>query len=160
MGRARRRRYLHRRRGTPWQGGRCRRDRIPHRPQQRCRRRGTRRRRTRAVRAEVGARAIIRLAHELAARPGHTSSLAGRPTLDVPTVFAAAAADDPVGRKVVDTVAARLAAGLAPLLLVLDPDMLVIGGGISRAGARIIDSVAAHLRRLLPNPETARDGAD
>lgn len=59
-----------------------------------------------------------------------------------------------------DTVAARLAAGLAPLLLVLDPDMLVIGGGISRAGARIIDSVAAHLRRLLPNPETARDGAD
>lgn len=142
---------------------------------------------------EVGARAIIRLAHELAARPGHTSSLAGRPTLDVPAVFAAAAADDPVGREVVDTVAARLAAGLAPLLLVLDPDMLVIGGGISRAGARIIDSVAAHLRRLvlvptpvrlsalgqdavvtgavrqalseveqrlLPNPETARDGAD
>lgn len=104
---------------------------------------------------EVGASAIVRLARELAARPGSASPLAARPALDVPAVFAAAD-DDPTAREVVETIAVRLARGLAPLLLTLDPDVLVIGGGISRAGPRILDTVDGHLRRLVLTPTPLR----
>ncbi|MEV0838255.1 ROK family transcriptional regulator [Actinocatenispora sera] len=104
---------------------------------------------------EVGASAILRLARTLAADPARASVLADRPDLDVPEVFAAAG-DDPVAREVVDTIAVRLARGLAPLLLTLDPDVLVIGGGISRAGPRILDSVDQHLQRLVLTPTPLR----
>jgi predicted NBD/HSP70 family sugar kinase len=104
---------------------------------------------------EVGASAIVRLARTLAADPARASTLSGRPDLDVPEVFAAAD-DDATAREVVDTIAVRLARGLAPLMLTLDPDVLVIGGGISQAGPRILDSVDQHLQRLVLTPTPLR----
>ena len=82
---------------------------------------------------------------ELARTEGH---------LDAAAVFAAAARGDATARTVVDTVTARLARGLAPLMLVIDPDVVVIGGGISLAGPAVLDAVRKHVHRLtlVPTP--------
>jgi predicted NBD/HSP70 family sugar kinase len=45
-----------------------------------------------------------------------------------------------------DQIAARFARGLAACLR-LDPELIVIGGGVSRAGARLLTVVERHLRR-------------
>lgn len=85
---------------------------------------------------QVGPAAIA----ELASRhwPGH-------PT-DIESVLTAAAAGDRGAGKVVDILAARFARGVAPLLLVLDPDLLVIGGGVSSGGAAFpLDAIERHL---------------
>jgi predicted NBD/HSP70 family sugar kinase len=41
----------------------------------------------------------------------------------------------------VHTIAARFARGLAPVLLVLDPDLVVIGAGVSRAGSALLAAI-------------------
>ncbi|WP_181442611.1 ROK family protein [Streptomyces tateyamensis] len=87
----------------------------------------------------AGAAAIRRLARAAGAPLG--------PDGDTAPLFAAAAAGDAVALAVVDQVAARFARGLAVLLLLLDPDKVVIGGGLSRAGRTLLDPVRAHLRR-------------
>ncbi len=47
-----------------------------------------------------------------------------------------------------DSVISRLARGLAPLLLVLDPDMVVVGGGVSRAGPAMLEALRTGVHRL------------
>src|SRR5207248_10421269 len=68
--------------------------------------------------------------------------------LDAEAVFAAAAHGDPTAVQVVHTIAARFARGLAPVLLVLDPDLVVIGAGLSRAGDALLAAIEACVRPL------------
>ncbi|TDD84809.1 ROK family protein [Actinomadura rubrisoli] len=44
-----------------------------------------------------------------------------------------------------DTIAARFVQGLAPLILIIDPDLIVIGGGAVRAGPPLLDALQRHL---------------
>lgn len=83
----------------------------------------------------VGASAIVAMASAIA--PANAAA-----------VFAAARDGDPTAQEVVDTVVARMARGLAPLLLILDPDMLVLGGGLSQAGSPMLEALENHLRGL------------
>ena len=76
--------------------------------------------------------------------------------LDAASVFAASAQGDVGARSVVATVSARLARGLAPLMLLLDPDVVIIGGGISRAGAPLLDAVRKDVERLTVVPTPLR----
>ncbi|WP_460568982.1 ROK family protein [Humibacter soli] len=74
---------------------------------------------------------------------------------DVETVLTAAANGDLGAGHVVDTLAARFARGVAPLLLVLNPDLLVIGGGMTAAGAAFpLAAIERHLaaRTVVPTP--------
>jgi predicted NBD/HSP70 family sugar kinase len=50
--------------------------------------------------------------------------------------------------EVVQTIAARFARGLAPVLLILDPDLVVIGAGMSRAGSTLLEAIEACVRPL------------
>jgi predicted NBD/HSP70 family sugar kinase len=94
----------------------------------------------------VGASAIIAMARDATRlRHGLTPAVAD---VTAPAVFAAARDGDPTAQEIVDTVLARLARGLAPLLLILDPDMLVIGGGLSQAGSPMLKTLENHLRGL------------
>ncbi|WP_033341042.1 ROK family transcriptional regulator [Catenuloplanes japonicus] len=75
---------------------------------------------------------------------------------DPSAVLRAAADGDPVALTAIDTVAARFARGLAPALLVLDPELVVIGGGVSRGGPTLLDALDRHLRaRTLVPPRLA-----
>lgn len=85
----------------------------------------------------VGAAAIHRLALDAGAPAGDED--------DIAPLFEAAAAADRAATDVVERVAARFARGLVAMLLVLDPDRVVIGGGVSRAGDALLDPVRRHL---------------
>jgi predicted NBD/HSP70 family sugar kinase len=98
----------------------------------------------------VGAGAIVGMAKQASRgrTRGRSELLRAGGELDAARVFAAAAAGDGAARQVVDTVIARLAKGLAPLLLVLDPDIVIIGGGVSRAGPAVLDALRRQVHRL------------
>ncbi|MFI7151633.1 ROK family protein [Nonomuraea sp. NPDC050022] len=97
----------------------------------------------------IGAEAIVNLARRRAAE--HPESGLARAT-DAAAVFAAAAGGDPIAAEVVDRVAAVFAEAIAPVVLVLSPHVIVIGGGIARAGAVLLDAIARHLEDLTLAP--------
>ncbi len=75
---------------------------------------------------------------------------------DVAALVGAAAGGDPTANEVVELVAARFAKGLANLLLILDPGVVIVGGGISRAGETLLGPVRRHLRQRLLTPVDLR----
>ncbi|WP_432827598.1 ROK family transcriptional regulator [Dactylosporangium sp. CA-092794] len=98
----------------------------------------------------AGAEAIAALAESVVRRrrtPLRELLAARTDPLDVSPIFHCAAEGDPVALSIVDTVAARFARGLAPLFLLLDPDLVIIGGGVSRGGPVLLDAVERHVRR-------------
>lgn len=98
----------------------------------------------------IGAEAIAARARR-AAR-GHPESALRAGEADAAAVFAAAAAGDAVAQEVVDAVAATFAQAIAPAVLVLDPDTVVIGGGVARAGSVLLGAITRHLAELTLTP--------
>jgi predicted NBD/HSP70 family sugar kinase len=80
-------------------------------------------------------------------------------------VFAAAERGDPAAGAVVAALTARLGRGVANLATVLDPDLVVLGGGIANAGAALLEPVERAVRAAVPAPprvvlsELGDDGA-
>jgi predicted NBD/HSP70 family sugar kinase len=100
----------------------------------------------------VGAEAIVEAGRDAATRHGGPlaglgltgSDPGGDSRVDsrgAEAVFAAAAQGDPAGVEAVHTIARRFARGLAPVLLVIDPDLVVIGAGVSRAGSALLAAI-------------------
>ena len=90
----------------------------------------------------VGAEAIVEVGRSAAARHGGVlAGLDGTDTRGAEAVFAAAAQGDVAAVEAVHTIARRFARGLAPVLLVLDPDLVVIGAGVSRAGSALLAAI-------------------
>ncbi|MGC1213736.1 MAG: ROK family protein [Micromonospora sp.] len=72
---------------------------------------------------------------------GAASSLAALPTLTAADVSAAAAAGDPLATEVWAETVDLLGAAVTDLVNVLEPDLVVLGGGVTRSGAMLIDPV-------------------
>lgn len=74
--------------------------------------------------------------------PGFAARHAGRHggTLTAPEIVAAAARGDPACGESLDRYVARLARSLATVINVLDPDVIVLGGGLSNVDA-LVDEV-------------------
>ncbi|HET8616813.1 MAG TPA: ROK family protein, partial [Actinomycetales bacterium] len=79
------------------------------------------------------------LARRLAAADNGTQAAA---------LFEAASAGDEVAAAVVDEIAEIFACAIAPVVLAIDPDAVVIGGGIARAGKQLPEAIARHLKEL------------
>jgi glucokinase len=84
-----------------------------------------------------------RAAHLLESRE---SALAGQ-VLDPAHIVDAAKAGDAVAIEVVDGVARALGVGIGAVLLLLNLDRVVLGGGVSGAGRFLLDRVVDHTRR-------------
>ena len=100
----------------------------------------------------IGTAGIVARA-KTAAAGNPASALSGRlgddsPAADAALVFEAAAAGDATAIAVVDDVSLVFAAAVAPVVLALNPDALVIGGGIARAGDLLTRSIQRHLDEL------------
>lgn len=65
-------------------------------------------------------------------------------------VFGEARRGDPVARRVVEVVAGRIALAVAAVVPVLDPELVVLGGGIGRNGDLLLEPVERELRALSP----------
>jgi glucokinase len=81
---------------------------------------------------------------------GRYSSLHRIPadTLSARDVFAAAATGDALAAEVVEQTAYYLAVGTTNLMHVLDPEVVVYGGGMTAAGEGFLERVREHVRRL------------
>jgi len=69
--------------------------------------------------------------------------------LSGPLITAAALKGDPLALELVTTVAQWLGEGIASLTAVLDPAVVVIGGGVSEAGDLLLEPVREHFRTQL-----------
>jgi glucokinase len=93
----------------------------------------------------ASATGVVRLARqELARYEGKTVLNAGK--LTAKDVFDAYKEQDPVAVTVVGRMAHYLGIALANIACVVDPDIFVIGGGVSKAGQPLIDAVLAVYR--------------
>ncbi len=71
---------------------------------------------------------------------------------DVRDIFTAARRGDRLARTIVDMLAQRIAAHIAPVAAVADPELVVLGGGLGMNGDLLLEPVRALLRDWLPYP--------
>lgn len=97
----------------------------------------------------ASATGVVRQAKRvLARRADESSSLRALDSLTARDVFDAAKAGDALAYEAVDTCMSYLGKSMAMLTNIIDPDMYIIGGGVSKAGAFLIDLVRRHYERL------------
>ena len=95
----------------------------------------------------ASATGIARLARQELAAGQDESVLRGLEDVTAKDVFDAYKQGDKTAAKVVDTFARYLSMGLSSFVSVLDPDVILIGGGVSRAGQVLIDCVEKYYRQ-------------
>ena len=66
------------------------------------------------------------------------------------SVVAAALGGETWARQVVDETARTLAQGLTNVVAVLDPEVIVLTGGVMREPALFVEPISEHMRRLIP----------
>jgi len=88
----------------------------------------------------------------LAAELGWETRSATSPPYDARDIFTAARRGDALAQTIVDRIARRIAAHIAPVAAVADPDLVVLGGGIGMNGDLLLEPVRALLREWLPYP--------
>ena len=67
-------------------------------------------------------------------------------------VFAGAAGGDAAATAIVETLAGRLGRGIATVATVLDPELVVLGGGVANAGPALLEPVRRQVRAHTPIP--------
>jgi len=93
------------------------------------------------VEAYASGTSIAVRARELLARPGARSSLAELPTVTAADVSAAVAAGDPLARTVWEGAIDALGSAVTDLVNVFEPNVVVLGGGVTRSGAMLLDPI-------------------
>lgn len=98
----------------------------------------------------ASATGIVRLARVMYAEQPEKSLLKmAEDYLSAKQIFDAAARNDHFAKKVVNQFGLYLATSLKQITAVLNPSIIVIGGGVSRAGQQLIDAVESHFRGSL-----------
>ncbi len=88
---------------------------------------------------------VVRLAKiALANNPDADSALRKLDPLTAKDVFDYAKTGDELSLQIVDEVGKMLGEAIAHITCVLDPDVVVIGGGVSKAGQILLDAVLKH----------------
>ena len=94
----------------------------------------------------ASATGIVRKAKELLAASGKASCLRSVEDLTSKDVFDGAKIGDEICLQIVDFVGYTLGTALTYITSVTDPDVVVIGGGVSKAGQILLDAVDHHYR--------------
>jgi len=80
----------------------------------------------------------------------HARALGMRPPLTPRAIFVAAARGDDIAREVVAAEARRIALAIATLAPILNPELVILGGGIAGNGDLLLDPIEHELRLLSP----------
>src|SRR5262245_13521118 len=98
--------------------------------------------------AYASATAVVKRAREALATPGAKSTLPATLELTARDVFEAARAGDPLALKIVEETAFFLALGASNAMHVINPDMVVFGGGMIDAGPWFLDLIKSHVPKV------------
>jgi predicted NBD/HSP70 family sugar kinase len=74
--------------------------------------------------------------------------------IDARLVFEAAQRGDPAAMAIVEDVVHIIARGVAAISSVLNPAVVVVGGGLSNAGQTLVEAISAQVEQLIPFPPT------
>ncbi|MCU1437837.1 MAG: hypothetical protein JWP66_924 [Naasia sp.] len=102
--------------------------------------------------------AIAQRATEVVAALGSTgrsSVLAALPVIRAEDVSSAARDGDPVAREIWDETVEILASAVADLVNILEPNLVVLGGGVTRSGALLLDPLRRHVYAQAMPPAAA-----
>ena len=94
----------------------------------------------------ASATGIVRLTKQRLAADDAKPSLRSLPEVTAKDVFDAAKAGDAVAQELVEEVGRILGGALGSIAVVIDPEMFVIGGGVSRAGQILLDAVQKYFK--------------
>lgn len=94
----------------------------------------------------ASATGIVRLAKKRLAADDAATTLRDLPEVTAKDIFDAAKAGDAVSLELVETFGTILGGALAAIACVADPEMFVIGGGVSKAGQILLDVVQKHFK--------------
>lgn len=104
----------------------------------------------------AGGIAVARLGRAAAESRGGAPILdlaGGNPdAIDAKIVFEAAAQGNTAAAAIVDQVVGRIAQGIAAVVCVLNPATVIVGGGMSRAGAAILEPLKEQVAGFVPIP--------
>lgn len=97
----------------------------------------------------ASATGIVRLAKKFMAESDESSSLRGKDDISAKMVFDHAKAGDKLALAVVDKACYYLGLAMAHIAQVVDPEAFVIGGGVSKAGDIITETVKKHYNKYV-----------
>lgn len=95
----------------------------------------------------LSATGILRQAKEALEREPGPSALRYAKDLTCKDVFDAAAAGDRIAQQVLEQVYDRMAAFLSTVCCVVDPEIILFGGGVSKAGQPLLDGIGRHFSK-------------
>jgi glucokinase len=102
--------------------------------------------------AYASATAVVKRTREAMAKDGGRSSLHSlereKEELTARDVFNAAGAGDSLAEAIVEETAFCLAVGAMNLMHIIDPDLIVFGGGMIAAGDGFLERIRGHVRRM------------
>lgn len=92
----------------------------------------------------VSATGIVRLAKRRLAASGEPTGLRGIPELTAKDIFDEAKKGDWVAAELVDELGSILGTALSNMACVVNPEVIVIGGGVSAAGDMLLETIERH----------------
>ena len=92
---------------------------------------------------------IVRLAKKHLSETDGASSLRGMENFSCKDVFAAAAAKDAIAEEVLEEVYGYMGEFIANICDVVDPEVVVLGGGVSKAGTPLLDGVKRYFEKAV-----------
>ena len=92
---------------------------------------------------------ILRMAKQFLARTQTASCLRGLENITCKDVFDAAAAGDALAQEILERVYTYMGEFLANICNVIDPEAVVLGGGVSKAGQPLLDGVQRHFEKCV-----------
>lgn len=105
----------------------------------------------------ASATGIVRMARKALAAGNEETALASFENLTAKDIFDEAKKGDKVALELVDTLGRYLALAISHVSACVDPQAYVVGGGVSRAGAILIDAIQKHynnnIMKALQNKE-------
>lgn len=100
----------------------------------------------------ASATGIVRIANRMLSMSEEPSSLRNLPYISAKTVFDEAKSGDKIATEVVEYVGKYLGKGLACAAGMIDPEVFVIGGGVSAAGDYLLELIERHYKEQVFHP--------
>lgn len=94
----------------------------------------------------TSATGIVRMAKRKLAKSDDETTLRKFESLTAKDIFDEAKAGDEIAKELVDELGEILGSTLSNLAAVVNPEVIVIGGGVSKAGAILIDTIEEHFK--------------
>ncbi|WP_167955356.1 ROK family glucokinase [Anaerosporobacter faecicola] len=105
----------------------------------------------------ASATGIVKVAKRMLAKSEAESTIRNKENLSAKNIFDAAKEGDALAMECVEQLGWYLGTACANIAAVVEPDVFVIGGGVSKAGAILLDVIQRHYEKYAFNPHKDKE---